>query len=348
MKTLLWSLAVMTGLLVTAADAKPLPKGNRILSLSTTLASDGNFEKALKLAKRAGVESMELAVYWDELETSPGVFAPAVDYLAMASSYYPSRGVKVNLEILVIDTNHLRLPADLQGRALDDPIVVCRFEKLLEYVMPKCRNLELTSLAIGNEIDSFLRTDAKKWSQFQKFYRAGATHAKTLRKGLKVGSKATFGGYTGASSRYLKELNRHTDLILVNHYLISEDFGVRPPSEISKDFATIVTMFPARRIFFTELGYPASPLLGGSEELQAEFVRETFKAWDQYKSQIKLVEFVWLHDISQEQLKTYETYYGSNHPRFSAFLSSLGLRTNAGRSKAGYGALVKEAKARGW
>lgn len=332
----------------TVGWAKPASKGDRVLAMTANLAADQDFDKAFKVAQNAGVQSVNLGLHWDEIETSPGVFAPPLDLLALANSYYPPRKMKLNLELLVINTNHIRLPKDLMGRSFDDPVVLARFQKFLNYVLAKTEQLDITALAIGNEVDIKLGNDRKAWKQYETFFKAAVKHVHQRRPRLRVGCKATFNGYTKSAVAQLKKLNRQSDVVMVNHYLIEGDFGVRQPREIHGDFAKLVKLYPGRTIYFSELGFPSSKLLGSSEAKQAEFIRQAFQAWDTHRNVIKLVEFVWLFDESKQQLDQYEKFYGSSNPRFRAFLASLGLRHANGKAKAAFHAFKREAKNRGW
>jgi hypothetical protein len=60
------------------------------------------------------------------------------------------------------------------------------------------------------------------------------------------------------------------------------------------------------------------------------------------------MEFCWLHDISAETVAGFEGFYELSHPKFAAFLGSIGLRTHDGKDKAAWPALKVEAAARGW
>jgi len=46
-----------------------------------------------------------------------------------------------------------------------------------------------------------------------------------------------------------------------------------------------------------EIGYPTSSYLGSSEEKQAEFIRQVFKAWDKHEGRICHMHFNSLHDL---------------------------------------------------
>jgi hypothetical protein len=58
-----------------------------------------------------------------------------------------------------------------------------------------------------------------------------------------------------------------------------------------------------------EIGYPTSNYLKSSEEKQADFIEEVFKARDSHKEQITLLNYTWLHDIRKEEVAIYKKYY---------------------------------------
>ena len=60
------------------------------------------------------------------------------------------------------------------------------------------------------------------------------------------------------------------------------------------------------------------------------------------------MNFVWLHDLSDEEIAALTAYYGQTTPTFASFLGSLGLKTHDGRPKAALKRLEREAAARGW
>ena len=92
------------------------PRGDRTLSMDITEASGEDFESAVTAAQSLGAQATSLSVYWDELETAPGVYNPDPNWLAIANLFYPTKDMRVSLAISVIDTTNLRLPAALAGR----------------------------------------------------------------------------------------------------------------------------------------------------------------------------------------------------------------------------------------
>lgn len=316
--------------------------GDRLLGIDITPAEDDDYDKAVVLAKSAGAEVASLSVFWDDIETSPGVFEPDPNWLEIANLYYPAQSLKVALVISVIDTNQKRLPADLQDEAFDDPEVIARFEKLLDYIFTQIPDLDLVSLSIGNEVDIYLGSNVRVWEQYETFYIAAIEHAHQLRPNLLVGTKGTLPGLTGDLRDHLESLNRQSDVILVTYYPLENDFTVKDPTVVKEDFQAITNQYPDKLIYFDELGYPSGAKCNSSEAKQAEFVRRVFAAWDVHLDQIGLVIFTWLTDVPPDSVREMENYYGLSDKAFLEYLGTLGLRNYSGTDKQAFTALKIE------
>ena len=327
-----------------------LPKGNRLLEIDITDAENGDYEQSLALVKEVGAESVSLSVFWDEIETSPGVFAPDPNWLEVANLYYPSNGFSISLVISVLDTSETRLPADLAGKSFADPEVLSRFRTLLDYIKSQIPDLKLVSLAIGNEIDGVLGNDSGAWEQYGAFFTPAAEYARGLWPEVPVGTKIMFEGLIGSTSEYAWDLNQSVDVVMVTYYPLRGDFTVQDPEVILEDFDHISEMYPAKEIHFAETGYPTSEINNSSPQKQAAFIHNMFIAWDEHASQITVLSYSWLTDLPQVSIKEYEDYYGLSDPAFAEFLLTLGLRTypGNGKDKTGFQVFQAEAKARGW
>lgn len=329
-------------------DDDPLPRGARAVAVDVSLADGEEYNTAFTRARDLGADVFMLSIGWEDIETAPGVYAPSFDYLAVANGYYPTRNARIALMIGPIDTNVERLPADLKGRALDDPEVIARFHALLDHVFAKIPDLELDLLAIGNEIDISLGADTDRWEEYRRFHADVAGYARSLRPGLRVGVKMTLNGLTGPMKEYAAAINAASDLILVTHYPLNGDFTVRDPEEIGDDVDKLVAAVDAKPIHFLELGYPSGSANNSSEEKQAEFIRETFLAWDRHAARIPFIAFGIMTDRSRSEVESFGDYYGIDDEKFLEYLRTLGLRTHVGEDKAGWAALTEELEARGW
>ncbi len=325
-----------------------IPKGERQLSIDITEAVTGDYADAFMLAKSVGMQVTSLSLAWDDLEPTPSRYGSDPNWPRIANLFYPEQGVSISLALTPIDTNNLRLPPDLADKSFDDPEVIERFKRLLDYVFSQIPDLELSSLSIGNEIDGYLGTDKQRWQEYSTFFREVSMYARSKRPGLIVGSKIGFGGLTGSARDLSADIIQASDVVMLTYYPLNDDFSVKHTEVVHEDFAKLVELFPDKPIYVLEAGYPSSPLLNSSERKQADFVKEIFKAWDTHSTHIKLLDFTWLHDISPATVEELGDYYGLHDEKFLAYLATLGLRTFEGQDKEAFEMLRLEAKQRGW
>jgi hypothetical protein len=99
-------------------------------------------------------------------------------------------------------------------------------------------------------------------------------------------------------------------------------------------------------LLLQEVGYPADPLVGSSEEAQAAFVEAAFDAVARHRAKIVGFSYFMLHDFGEKMTDTLVGYYGVGQPRFRAFLNSLGLRKADGTPRKSWARY--EARARAW
>lgn len=325
-----------------------LPKNDRILAIAVSDPVNGNYDDAVTKALNAGAQALSLSVYWDEIETAPQVYNPDPNWLEIANAYYPTHDIAIILALNPIDTNQNRIPTDLKNLPLDDPAVIERFNKLQDYVFSQIPDLNLVAFSIGNEIDGYLGKDTEKWAAYTTFYAETSAHARSLRPSLMIGTKGIFDGIVSTNASHFQTLNTHSDAIFVSYYPLNSDFTVREPNTVHEDFAKIVSLYPNQEIYLLELGYPSSEICNSSESKQAAFISETFRAWDAHAEQIKMINFVWLNEISSSSIRTFESYYGFSDKGFAAYLGSLGLLNEDGSEKTAFSQLRAEAEARGW
>lgn len=91
----------------------------------------------------------------------------------------------------------------------------------------------------------------------------------------------------------------------------------------------MVNAIPAKKIFLQECGYPSSNVNLSSEQQQAEFISEVFKAWDKHIDRINIIDFSWQYDISQAEAEQFVIDFGlsghANENEFKNYLGSIGL-----------------------
>jgi hypothetical protein len=119
---------------------------------------------------------------------------------------------------------------------------------------------------------------------------------------------------------------------------------------VAEDLALLAELYEGRTLILLEAGYPSGELCGGSEERQAEFIRQIFSAWDRHADQLELVSFTWPTDLPESAVTSFQEYYGVATPCFAEMLGSLGLRRRAGsgRDKPAFRELKAQAARHGW
>lgn len=320
----------------------PTPKGERLLGIDVTMSSNNDYMDAFSKAKELGAEFVTLSLAWDDIEKSPGVYDN--ENLAIANSFYPSQDTKLILVLSPIDTNNIRLPDDLKDSDFDDPEVIERFKKLIDYVISQTRDIKYVSIAIGNEIDVYLSNDKTKWMAYEEFFRQTSSYLKS-KKQTKIGTKITFNGIDSSEA---KSINEHSDVVMVTYYPLNSDFTVKGVSVVVPDFNKVTSIYPDKEIQFLEVGYPSGKHTKSTELKQAEFFVEVFKAWDKNDDSIKAVNLNWLHERSPDELNYFEQYYRISDKKFLDYLGTLGFRKYDGQPKQSFVIIQKESKARGW
>ncbi|HSE39486.1 MAG TPA: hypothetical protein VLH08_01865 [Acidobacteriota bacterium] len=328
------------------AENPPVPKKTRQLAIDVTEMSHGTYDDAFKIAKAVGIERVGLFLMWNVLEPSPHKFD--TKFLDIAAIYYPPQHVKIDLTLAVVNTNHRVAPSDLMDRPFSDPEVIKRFKKLIDLVFSKLKPDQLASVNIGSEYDKLFGTDQKQWAQFATFYKSARDYLKLKWPSTIVATETTYEGIIGTERNTIKEINKHSDVIGISYFGIQSDISVIDPKKVHEVFDLVCLIYPGRRIYFYQFGYPTSDLLNSSPLKQKLFVEESFIGWDNHADQIQLIDYTWLHDHSPESVNEILKIYNFFIPKFRSFIATLGLRTYSGQDKPAFLSLRTAARARGW
>ena len=337
-----------------------LPAGDRIMAFQVDMAENNNYDSAYNYALDACMQSVHHAFSWKAMEPEPGnISGPVFDLLDIVNIYHPAFGIKVEYNIPVVNTVTREVPDDLEEIPFSDPIMIARFKALLDSIFSKLPDVELSALTIGNESDIFWGTDEAKYLDFKIFLDSVSVYAKTLYfdmhgTELKIGTTLTHEGLVNpAISAYCQQLNSDVDVISVTYYGIDQNMMVIPPADVNAEFGELVALYSdtSKPIYLVECGFPESTVNGSSLELQRQFIKNVFLAWDTFSDNIKYVSFFKTTDWSQAQVDTLAIYYGlQDNEIFKEFLRTLGLRTYPGDgiNKPAYEQLKCELAARDW
>jgi hypothetical protein len=331
----------------TITDAAVKPRGGRLLGIDITKSQSGTYDDAINIAKSVGINFVALTLDWDTVETSPGEYDDT--WLDVANLYYPAQGIKLALILSSADTVNDRRPFDLRLLAWNDASVVQRYKNLIDHVLSRLPAVNLMSLSIGSEVDVFLGANTAEWTKYTDFYNQTLAYVKTkVSAQTTVGVKTTFDGTVTRRTALVQTLNANSEAILITYYPLNADFTVKNPNVVSADFASLIALYPGRKILFLEAGYPSGTLCASSEELQRRFMENMFSAWDAHDDVVTAINFEWLHDLTQSEVDMYAGYFGISDPRFKEYLKTLGLRYSNGSEKTAFSELAIQADARGW
>lgn len=335
--------------LVLLFSATPLladqPDG-RSLGMAITSPDHGDFESALALAIDAGVSRVPLTFSWRSLEPEPRIYDDRS--LAIAALLLPAMGVSIDLAISPMAGSKLALPRDLRNRSLDDDEVVARYLALLDHVLTVLDGADVRIVLVGVEADRYLNNDPAIWTQFATLVSNAADLIHERRPGIEVGVQSSTYSRFDEPKRW-QPIDAVSDIIATSYYPL-DDLNVRDPDSIAGDFDQLATLYPNRIIRIVEAGFPSSSLNGSSPELQAEFIRALFAAWDTHADQIRSITLWVEHDYSPRELDQIEHSSNDRQSPAVALVGSLGLRQwdDGGEPKPAWETLLQETEIRGW
>lgn len=329
----------------------PAPRGDRLLSIDLSLPEDGDYVAAFEEALLTDMDQVKLSFDWDELDADMSV----VDSI---KAFYPAYGMPLVVFIRPIHINQDERPVALQGKAFDDPEVIAGFETLIDDFMAGVGAADIDAIIVGSEIDPYLNGEAA-WGTYTTFFAAIADHVHTNHPGVLVGSEVMFELYERDDATEVANwatLCGDADFVGISYYAHAGDptYQVKPTSAVAIDFATMVSTSIDKPIWLPQVGYPSATSLGSSEAQQADWVRKVFAAWDAHRSEVKMLNFTWMHEWDTAAIHAWmDDVLGISDPSTTTlddFLGSLGYRTYAGSGsdKPAWPALKAAAAARGW
>ena len=329
------------------ASNDSIGKNSRLLGIAINEGKNTDYITAIEQAKELGVDFVPIALTWDMIEMSPNQYND--EFLDLINWMYSSQDIEIMLQIAPIEHRVNRMAPDLKEKPFDDPEVILRFNKMIDYFYEKTPDIKIMSMAIGSEIDAHMDTP-ERWNAYESFYKQVTEHIKNKErwKDIPIGVKTMFTGITEQHINEIMSINKHSDVIMVTYYPLASDFTFRDPSDVDADMQLVIEKAGGKPIYFLEVGYSSGNVVKSSPEKQKRFVIEVFKAWDKHAEYIRAINFVWMHDVLDEDVLHYNEYYGTSDPKFSNYLGTLGLKHNDGKPKNAWITLEEESEKRGW
>lgn len=356
------ALITLHGAVAQAGGSDPalplLPPGQHVGAFYTPSedpATRAELDAAFGEVIQAGASAFVLPISWDELEPNPGEIDTAILERGLAT--LASLGLRPYLNLSTINTVKLTLPSDLMteddyeladGRHFDDPVILDRFARLLDAVVPLMVEHGGFFVSVGNEVEGWLESRPDEVPGYVSFVGAAREHAHKLAPELGVGATITHGGIARGVD-FLDDLLAVSDAAALTYYPLYDDFSVRDPSVASADLEQILTAAGDLPVLFQEVGYPSgeSPVAhnGSSAESQRQFISNFFAAMRQ-QPQVRLASVFQFSDWSSAVCDLLVQYYTGQDtaPQLHEFLCSLGLRAADGTPKPAYEAFLSAVK----
>lgn len=319
------------------APGNPVHRTNALVGLSLLLDQNAvpglaGITESIDEVTSKGINLFGMAPEWPELEPEPNKYS-FHDALINPLTLTDPRQAKFKSYILVlkmIDSNRKTVPGDLSGRHFDDPLVIARFNNLLDTLSKLPSIGRVSHILIGNEVDGYLTIHPAELNAFLFFFQAAVTHLHTILPSVKVGTIITFNAAKNNPGIF-NTLAPYGDFIGYTYYPTDDansNWQMRPPTDVSMDIAKMAAKAGNKPFAFTETGYPSSTENHSSEGLQKQFVDNMFNALRPYKEQGRLAFLFYhgLYDYPAGVCGPYAQSQGIDSAYLCGFMNHLGLK----------------------
>jgi hypothetical protein len=292
-------------------------------------AREEEFLSSVRELIRLGVDGSATTIAWRDLEPTESSFEskPVDDMIGLSKLM----DTKPYVTIRVIDTTNKVVPEDLMGEPWNSPRMKERLTSMLRNCLLRFGN-RVPAISIGNEVDIYLAAHPDEVAPYLELVSHARAVLKQSAPDVRVGVTTTFEGHLTRKA-IADQIQKDTDILFLTYYGVDSRYRPKPVTEVAKDFQTVIRLAGQRKIVMQEIGLPASPDVGSSDELQAEFVRTVFSNLRQHREQIEMASFFSQFDFSTDLLNVFVTYYQNPDSKFRSFLGSLGMRRRDGSAR---------------
>jgi len=316
--------------------------GSANMSASEPIA---NYTTEYQAIYADGARGAQTAAPWNILETgTTGYTLFMIDdtntYFGLnALAGYGFTSILINIPIVAISSR--TMPSDIAGLTFDDSTVIARYHALIDQVVPFL-NSSVKYISLGNEVDTYFNSNGTEVSAYKALIEDARTYIHSLKPNIKVGVTTTFDGATSTQIANVASLNANMDVVILTYYPTGAGFVPRDPSTVGVDMVKMVNIAGGKPLVLQESGYPSNTaVLSSSEQMQADFITNTFTSWRQLGSnRIPFISFFKWRDWDQTQCMALTGK--SPGDNFYEFMCSLGLLQNDGTQKSAYTAFTTE------
>jgi hypothetical protein len=332
-------------------------RGDRVIAFDLLDPTEtGDFGMNYEIAsEQLHAEFIQLLQPWNAFENQQaGVYnGEAISFFEILNGFAISTGAQLSLIITPIDVPGRFLPAYLEGKKFNDPLVIQSFNNLIDALFNASDGVvdpsRVIALSVGNEIDHYnWATNNDEISEYKEFLLA--IKPKVNSYGIPLHFTGTLYGMSQSGNIWL-DMGQVVDKVSFTYYPLNSDFTVKSPDVVFSDLNSITTKFTGKDLFLQEIGYPSSTTLNSSQAKQAEFFCNFFNAWDSHREQITHVSILRFNDVSEVLAQaTAVAYEIPGNIAFIEYIRTLGIRTwnGKGEEKTAFDVIEKEIERRDW
>jgi hypothetical protein len=279
---------------------------------------------------------------WSSLEPWPGTydFRDLDNQLQhIQASYYGCCGDTSSVTLIniqPINVTNRTVPWDLAGTSFDDPRMKARFRALIDALAPRLLSApHVRYIMVGEEVNLYLALHPEEWQPYINFYTDAASYIRQRLPNASVGVPILFVNYDPATLQNLINLNAPSDVLALTYTSSpitgrSLDQQMRAPLT---DFPMMVAspLASGRPLVLQEVSFPSTTSMASSEQMQAEWLSNTFSALasPQVNGSVAYINFLQLHDYAPATCDGLVQQFGLWFwPGASAYFCSLGFLRN--------------------
>ncbi len=283
-------------------DAKSLPllpAGNHIGMIqgydpSNPSETERNKELRWEEAISKGMRVANIQFRWDQLEPQPNQYNKFL--LESTLLRIQANGLKPYVVIPTIDTDRLSIPSDLvdyntrtwlkNGMKVDDPRVINRFKKLLDWVVPMVVAHGGWALSVANEPNTYIVDRNEADREFLKpslinFLTTARSHSHSINPDLGI-TMSLSQNLVESGETFHINLLEECDLAIFTYYAIDPNyFFVGGSTEVNQELDELLDAAGDKFLVLQELGAASgfansSSPMNSSSEKQKQFFNTVF------------------------------------------------------------------------
>lgn len=256
-------------------------------------------------AIHAGMSVCRLQIDWPELEPTPNTYDK--ENFEKRLLEMKVQGLQPFLLISAYDSSGPVVPDDLKEKAFDDPELIQRFNKVMDWVIPLLVEYDGYLISISNEADNYFGEVPNLHKQILTFLLEVKEHIRRINEKMAV--TVTFAeGSLDEDKPGIHEILAACDVACWNFYgaksqATSPYFVAQTESEIKADIRRMLEVSGEKNIVIQELGmYSGNTALNSSEEIQRRFFEIFFtemKHTERFKAAYNFQLVDWSPEVTE-------------------------------------------------